>query len=184
KAGRRLSGKTESVLRAARDHLTSVIGDGDDQEADTGSTTPEGDKIQMELTKSEFTESVVAIAQEVLKNANNGGDVSEQDVHDNGTINTLDDALTVAGEHNPRPGVTKAEQDVTKQLKEIAAQVDDLSGLVTKMAQQPRRGGPILTGQLPAGLGAAVEGRQGEVAKSAHDQEIEQLTKALDRTRD
>lgn len=184
KAGRRLSGKTEGVLRAARDHLTSVIGDGDDNEADTGSTTPEGDKIQMELTKSEFAESVVAIAQEVLKNANNGGDISEQDIHDNGKINTLDDALTVAGEHHPEAGVTKEQQDVTKQLKELSDQVGQLGGLVTKMAQQPRRGGPILTGQLPAGLGAAVEGRQGEVAKSAHDQEIEQLTKQLDKTRD
>lgn len=199
KAGRRLSGKTESVLRAARDHLTSVIGDGDENDkADTGSTnTPEGDKIKMEVTKQEFAESVLAIAQEVLKNANNGGDISEGEIHDNGTVN---EDLALPGAGTTRPGVTKQaqdeqddvtkqagqdQQDVTGQLKALTDTVGELGGLVAKMARAPRGGGPILTGQLPAGLQAAGEGRQdGAVAKSGEDQEIEQLSKQLSETRD
>ncbi|MGD0386753.1 MAG: hypothetical protein ABSB73_11545, partial [Solirubrobacteraceae bacterium] len=202
KAGRRLSGKTESALRAARNHLTSVIGDGDDDKAGDGDSTSEGDKLQMEVTKSELAQAIVAGVREVLKNANNGGDIGEGDIHDNGTVG---DDLALAGSTTTRPGVTKQaaepdaqdvtkqqaapqgrqdEQDVTKQLKALTDTVGELGGLVAKMARAPRGGGPILTGQLPAGLAPAAEGRQGEVAKSAEDQEIERLEKALQQAGD
>jgi hypothetical protein len=199
KAGRRISAKTESTLRAARDHLTSVIGDGDDDKADTGDTSSEGDKIKMDVTKQELAEAIVAGVKEVLKNANNGGDISEGEIHDNGTVG---EDLALPGAGTTRPGVTKeagqqddvtkqvgqqdaGQQDVAKQLKalteEVARQGEQLGkvdGQVTKMARAPRGGGPILTGQLPAGIAAAGEGRQDGVAKS-DDQEVARLEKQL-----
>ena len=193
KAGRRLSGKTETALRSARDHLTSVIGDGaDDDKAGDGKTSEKEDTISMELTKSELAEAIVAGVREVLKEAaNNGGDLAEGDLHASGTIGP---DLNVPGAGATKPGVTKAagepaqqdpQVDVSKQLKELTDYVGQLGGLVVKMARAPRGGGPILTGQLPAGLTAAAEGRQGEaVTKSAEDGEIERLEKQLDETSD
>jgi hypothetical protein len=76
-------------------------------------------------------------------------------------------------------------QDVTKQLKDLTEYVGKVGGLVAKMAKAPRGGGPILTGQLPAGLQAAGEGRQdGTLTKSEGRQEIERLEKQLDEARD
>lgn len=192
KVGRKISGKTESVLRAARDHLTSVIGDGEDNKPSGDSAdSDEGSKIEMELTKNEFTESVIAIAQEVLKNANNGGDISEGELHADGTIG---DDLTLPGSGTDAPGITKETQDddVAKQLKALSeqmaaqAELSKATGeLVTKMAKQPRAGGPILDGRLPSGVTAATEGRDGDsVQKSATDMEVERLEKQLETERD
>jgi hypothetical protein len=205
KAGRRLSGKTESTLRAARDHLTSVIGDGDkNTKADKGQDSKEEDDIMSSVTKEElaevFASALKPLTEAIAKNANNGGDISEGDLHDNGTVN---DDLALPGTSTTRPGVTKqaapAEQgtqeaaqtdtqtmqDVTKQLKDLTEYVGKVGGLVAKMAKAPRGGGPILTGQLPAGLQAAGEGRQdGALTKSEGQQEIERLEKQLDEARD
>jgi hypothetical protein len=77
------------------------------------------------------------------------------------------------------------QQDVTGQLKALTDTVGELGGLVAKMARAPRGGGPILTGQLPAGLTAAGEGRQdGTLVKSGEDQELERLQKQLDESSD
>lgn len=196
KVGRRISGMTMGALTAARDHLTSVIGDGGEQRPN-GQDSSEEEKIQMEVTKEELAEMLASSSGEaakaateatlaaLAKNANNGGDISEGELHENGTIG---DDLNLAGSGTTRPGVTKAEQDedndVTKQLEEVKGTLSSLEGLVTKMASQPRRGGPHLTGQLPAGLTEAVEGRQGEqVAKSEDEQKIETLAKQLEDAR-
>jgi hypothetical protein len=174
KAGRRLSGKTENVLRAARDHLTSVIGDGDESDSSE-------EDIMAALTKEELGEAIVTAFQtlEAQKNANNGGDISEGELHANGMI---DEDLSLAGKPSginaPGYGTVgtagKSEEDTetSELLKAMKSQLDSLGEQVEKFSKQPRRGGPILDGQ--ARVFAAGEGREG-AAKSGEDAEITQL---------
>lgn len=171
KAGRRLSGKTENVLRAARDHLTSVIGDGDESDSSE-------EDIMAALTKEELGEAIVTAYEklEAQKNANNGGDISEGELHANGEI---DEDLNLAGKPSginaPGYGTVgkseEGEQDLEAVIKAMGEQLATLGDDFQKFLKQPRRGvGPLLHGTFPAG-----EGREGDAAKAGEDTEIVQL---------
>ena len=194
KVGRRLSTKTETALRAARDHLSRVLGEDSTIQAghDAGATSEE-DEIMTQLTKEELDALVAKAASDAVKadrkarkaraakraeeaaakNANNGGDIDpaalNAGVH--GTHDADELSSLGGGANSHHPGASKSLED----------RVEELTQLVTKMASRPRSGGPNLTGILPAGVVAAAEGRQGEeVVKSAEDANIERLIKERD----
>lgn len=188
KIGRRLSTRTETALRAARDHLAHVLGEDSTTQAGHAGNTSEEDQIMTTLTKEEL-DAVVAkavkedrqaraarkaakAAKRAKKNANNGGDIDRATI-EAGVHGTHDaDDIASAG------GDVKPEYRATKALEE---QIEVLTKQVNAIAARPRSGGPNLTGTIPAGLLAAAEGRQGEgVAKSAEDETIETLQKQLD----
>jgi hypothetical protein len=213
KLGRKLSGTSESALRAARDHLTSVLGDGGSKTASgAGSNSNEGETIQMEVTKSDFVASVDEIVKarlkaekkaekkaakeakkaaelaaassdetvdEAEKNANNGGDISAADIKPK-SEQDADDVNSVGGAVNSEyinKGLETAFETITKELGEV-------KGLVTRMGQKPRSGGPVLDG-TPRGSFPAEGGRHSEtVTKSESGEMIERLEKELEDTKD
>lgn len=187
KIGRRLSTKTETALRAARDHLAHVLGEDSTTQAGHAGNTSEEDQIMTTLTKEELDAVVAKAAADAVKedrkaraakkqakadkrakkNANNGGDIDraalEAGVH--GT-HAADDIAGAGGDVKPEYVTKEQFEQLTKQLNAFAA--------------RPRSGGPNLTGTIPAGLLAAAEGRQGEgVVKSAEDENISTLQKQL-----
>ena len=204
KAGRRLSGKTESALRAARDHLTSVLGEDKTQAGHTGEPSEE-DQIMTTLTKEELDQQIAegsataakeAIKQErqrakkaakkeaklARKNANNDGDISrgemEDQVHghaDASDVNAIPDGGHVDSQYaNKSKGGKSKKGTLTKDMRQVRE-------LVERMANRPRVGGPNLTGVIPQGFVPNGEGRTGEEAvKSTEDAEIDSLRKQLD----
>ena len=197
KVGRTLSGKNMSAIRAAHEHLGSVIDGAEKQSGDAEKS--EDKKIMTTVTKDELTESIaassVAAVESILakraeeeaekESANNDGDVSEAEIKPKATSDA-DDVGSVGG------GVTKgAEAEVADEpvMKQVLGQIEELKKglddrlssveeMVTKIAKRPRAGGPSLDGQV-RGVHPAAEGRLGDAAKEADDGEIGRLEKAL-----
>ena len=206
KAGRRLSAASESHARAARDHLTALLGDGKENPAGSaGTDTSEEDDIMATLTKEELAAMVATAATKAVsdydearkaakkerkadaeraeKNANNKGEVTEQDERD--AVNGEHDANDLASAGgSPKPEfVNKGEGSDESGIDTLTELVKGLAERVEKFAKRPRSGGPVLDGVARAYVPA--EGRQGEgVAKSADEQETERLTKAMEDEKD
>jgi len=222
KAYRRLRSSDEKALRGAHAALSNVLAEHDragSAAADAGQDdSSEGDKIQMELTKSELAEAIVAGAQEVLKaqreqdeqtakeqrkaakkaakaeakkNANNGGDItaqqlkdgvgSEQDADDVGCVQGAVDSKYVnksEGEQSQGDEGTAVLKAMQDQLKAATEQLGQLGEQVQKIAKRPRSGGPVLDGQARGAFPAA-ESRMSEVTKGDED-ESTQLIKSLE----
>ena len=177
-------------VRQTLDDAIGVVKD--NRASDAGSDSEE--TITMELTKSEFVASVQEILKadrkaekkarkaaqreadeaEAVKNANNGGDISEADIKPTKETDA-DDVNAVKGEGDePEPAI----KAVNDQLETLTKSLADVTELVTKIAKRPRAGGPSLDGQA-RGVSPAAEGRQGDVTKSAEDNDIETLEKSL-----
>jgi len=185
KAGRRLSARTVSALRAAHAHLTDVLGE-HQPAGDTGSTSEE-DKIMTQLTKEELSDLIAgasgaaaAAAVKALaeKNANNGGDVTQADLEAKVTGESAANDVAVVGA--PVDSRFTAKEAATEDVADLRKELGDVKALLEKMAAKPRAGGPVLDG-IARGAYPASEGRQSEdVAKSAEDAEIERLEKSLE----
>ena len=205
KVGRKLSGKNEGALRAARDHLNAVIDGAQPTEASDAGSTSEEEDMALTVTKDELGELVVKSVKAVLeqekkdkkaakrlaeeeaaKNANNGGDISEADIKptksaDADDVNSIPDGGSVDPQY-----VNKSTEDNSVLTKQVSDQLEDLKKdldtrlgsveeMVAKFSKRPRSGGPSLDGQLRV----SDEGRLGEAAKS-EDGVIEQLEKSLE----
>jgi hypothetical protein len=208
KVGRTLSGKNESALTAARDHLNSVIAGAQGKQAGDAGDESEEDKIVTTVTKDELAETIATAsaaaaveavkqirkdekkarkAEEAEKNANNGGDVSTGDIKPTSSADADDINSIPDGGHVDPQYVNKSEAEDGTLAKQVADQLDTLTKeigsvkeTVARIAKRPRAGGPSLDGQA-RGLTPAAEGRQTDgVAKSAEDGEIEQLQKSLE----
>lgn len=188
KAGKVLNDKNLKALEKAHEHLSAVLAShsskgGKASEKENSKAQPkEADEMERTMTKSEFDE-VLRQAEKrgakkaakkarklAKKNANNGGDVTTADLHatseaDAADVNSIPGGGSVSPEY-----VNKAELDG------LQSQLAEFGKTLEKIAKRPQRGGPSLTGQAPQ---IATEGRQGEVTKSASDQEIETLEKAF-----
>lgn len=221
KAYRRLRASDEKALRGAHAALSNVLAEHDRAKgaaADAGQNEPtEGDKIQMELTKQELADTIAASTQEAVKaaldaerkadkkarkqakkaeeqaakNANNGGDITAQQLKDGvSSEQDADDIQVVQGKVDPKYAnksegeqpqgdesteVLKAMQD---QLKAVTDTLGSLGEQVQKFAKRPRQGGPVLDGQA-RGTFPAAEARLSDVAKSDED-ESSQLIKSLE----
>jgi hypothetical protein len=180
--------------------------------ADAGQNEPsEGDKIQMELTKEELAGAIDASVQQALKaqrerdeksakkaakqakkaakaqamkNANNGGDITAQQMQDGvGGEHDADD-IQAAGAPVKPEYVNKSEETedspalkaIQDQLKAATEQLGSLGETVQKMAKRPVSGGPILDGQLRPGLIPADEARH---ATGQQGSDAQQLVKSL-----
>ena len=141
----------------------------------------------VELVKTSSAEAARAAVEAIMKNANNGGDISAADIK---PTSETDDVRDVAETVDPE-FVNKSETDADtaqvekseepNQLEELTKQVAGLTDLVGKIARRPRPGGPTLDGQVRV----AAEGRQnGGVVKSERDLEIEKLEKQLGDAKD
>jgi hypothetical protein len=210
KVGRTLSGKNESALTAARDHLNSVIAGAQGKQAGDAGDESEEDKIVTTVTKDELAETIATASaaaaveavkqirkeekkarktaeEEAEKNANNGGDVSTGDIKPTSSADADDINSIPDGGHVDPQYVNKGEAEDGTLAKQVADQLDTLTKeigsvkeTVARIAKRPRAGGPSLDGQA-RGLTPAAEGRQTDgVAKSAEDGEIEQLQKSLE----
>jgi len=187
----RLGNTTESALRAARDHLADLLGEGSHNKAGAAvpSAISEEEKITMELTKNELADIITKAvdarfaaqkeakkkAKAAKESANNKGDIDqaglEAGVH---STHDANDIASVGGSVDSGY-MNKAEAEALRK------QVAETNELVKKMAARPRPGGPVLTGAIPEGLVISGEGRVGEtVTKSAEDQAIEKLEKELE----
>lgn len=204
KVGRTISAKTGARLRAARDHLSDLLGEGS-----TASTAGNGARASLEedqmttITKEELEKFVADSSKKVArqamkaeakkarkalkkemkrqakKNANNGGDITAAQerravsgVADANDVNSVPNGGHIDGEYVNKGKKVKKE----KAMKSIRAQLSETRELVQKMASRPRSFGPVLDGVSRAGFPAgAPEG----VEKSAGDQKIESLQKAL-----
>lgn len=212
KAYRRLRATDEKALRDAHAALGNVLAEHDRKVADAGQddNSKEEDKIQMELTKSEFIAGVQEILkaerkaeskaeakqakkaakkakkqEKAVKNANNGGDITAQQMQDgvNGE-HDADDVEAVGGKVDPK-FINKSDgesdqalKSIQDQLKATTEQLASLGETVQKMAKRPRAGGPVLDGQA-RGVFPAAEARTGEVSKGEGDEQT-QLIKSLE----
>ena len=210
KAGRVVSDKNMKALETAHKHLATVIDGAKTQKAGDAGDDSEEEKIQMEVTKSEFVSSVREIlkaerkaerkaakraaAEEASKNANNDGDVtvadvkatSEHDANDVQSVGGSVDATYVnkgEADGEPDPVVKQLVDQFEELTKGLRDRLESVEGVVTKIAKRPRSGGPSLDGQA-RGLAPAAEGRQGDVTKSTADTDIESLEKSLDEATD
>lgn len=203
KVGRSISAKTATALRAARDRLNELLGEGNPT-AGNGAKPSEEDDIMATVTKEELAQFIAdssskavknvldkrdakarkAAKAKARKNANNGGDISAEQmsgevkgVHDADDVNSIPDGGKVEGRY-----ANKSKKD--KAVKQMIVEVSTLRDLVSKMAERPRRGGPVLDG-LPRGGFVAPEGRlTGGAQKSESDVEITKLTKQLEECTD
>jgi len=203
KAGKVLSAKNVEALEKAHDHLRSVIDGAKNNKAGNAGSTSEEEKIQMEVTKSEFVAGVQEIIKaerkaekkakkeeaeaEAQKNANNGGDVTTADIHPTGSADADDvNAIPNGGSVDPKY-VNKGEGDepepavkqMADQLETLTKGLSDVQEMVAKFAKRPRAGGPSLDGQA-RGISPAAEGRLSDATKAAGDVDIEKLAKALE----
>jgi hypothetical protein len=116
------------------------------------------------------------------KNANNGGDITEQTM--NGQVHGKHDASDVGSVGH---GVNSQYRNKSKKGKAAKAQAEKLDqalALIQKMAATPRSGGPVLDGQARgAGFSPASESRLGDVTKGAVD-EIAMLEEKLAKSTD
>ena len=203
KVGRMLSGKNMSAIRAAHEHLGSVI-DGAEKQAGDGDDSSEDDKIMSDVTKDELSKMVATAAvesvREVLKeqkeeaekvaaeeaakeSANNDGDVSEAEIKPKATSDA-DDVGSVGGGVTKGAEAEEADEPVMKQvlgqIEELKKGLDDrlssVEEMVTKIAKRPRAGGPSLDGQV-RGVHPAAEGRLAKATDA--DGEVGRLEKAL-----
>lgn len=189
KVGRRLSGKTENALRAAHSALSDVLtpkelptGHGAGQDDDSS----EENDIMATVTKEDLAEVfTAALRQErearkeakAKKNANNDGDITEQELDAGVKGHLAQGDLAIPGEGHVNP------EYANKEVDEMRKELGEVKSLLEKIAKRPRIGGPNLTGATPTGFAPVSEGRQGEeVAKSTEDAEIENLRKELDET--
>ena len=134
-----------------------------------------------------FTRKTIS-EQKAAKNANNGGDITEQamrsavgSAHDANDVNSVPDGGHVDGQY-----VNKESKKDKKALKALTEQLASVSDVVTKMANSPQRGGPVLDGQARGdGFTPASEARHSEtVTKSEDEVKIETLQKQLDDSND
>ena len=118
------------------------------------------------------------------KNANNGGDITEQTMRgDVKGEHPAEDVNAVGGSVNSEY-INKEGKKDKKVLKAMQEQLASIGETVQKMAARPRSGGPVLDGQA-RGAFPASEGRVGDtVTKSAEDLDIERLTKSLAESKD
>ena len=205
KVGRKLSGKNADSLKAARDHLNSVLESADENKAGSSGDDDKETIDMASVTKDELVELVVKTTrlanegerkerkaakkrkeEEAEKNANNGGDISTEDVKPT-SEHDADDVQSVGGSVDPQyvnkgtEGDTNADMDpavkqVADQLGELTKGLRSVEETVAKIAKRARPVGPSLDGQA-RGL-APDEGRLGTVAKA--EDHIEELKKALD----
>jgi len=117
------------------------------------------------------------------KNANNGGDIDagtmERAVHGTHDAN---DVGSVGHGVNAQYKAKKGKKG--KAVKGLETKVDEALTLITKMAQRPRSGGPVLDGQgRGAGFSPASESRLGDVTKGAVDP-VASLSERLEKSTD
>ena len=211
KVGRKLSGKNEGALRAARDHLNAVI-DG----AQNQPESEEDEDIMTTVTKDELTQMVSSSAAasaveaveaymkerrkadkkaaraeaekaEAEKNANNGGDISEADIKPTSSADADDvNAIPNGGSVDPQY-VNKSEAEDGSLVKQVADQLEELTKEIGSVKETVAK---IAKRPRPGGpsldgqIRVPDEGRQGEAAKSEADGVIEQLEKSLDEATD
>lgn len=200
---RKDGGGNTAVLRAARNHLSKLLGD--PVAGDGTSSSEEATNIMAEVTKEELAQfvkqtSIQAVAEAIeaerkkarkaakkaekraRKNANNGGDITAEE--EAGGVRGRADANNVNavpdGGHVDPQYVNKGEK---KAYKELLEKVETLTETVQKFANRPRAGGPVTDGQARGGAFLATEGRDGTVTKEA-ETEIERLQKELDAEKD
>ena len=167
KTYRRLRATDEKALRDAHAAISNVLAEHDRKVADAGQddNSNEEDKIQMELTKSEFSQAIVAGVQEILKaerkaakkadkkaakraakNANNNGDITAQQLKDgvNGETDA-DDVKSVMAAQNPKY-VNKSgeesgagEQQHDPALKSIEDQLKAVTESVGHLGEQVQK---------------------------------------------
>ncbi len=191
------SEQIEAIIRAARGHLLS----GDERQVTKKKKHPTSSEEENEMTtitKEELERFVAkaskknaikaaqkavkaerkAMQKKAAKNANNGGDITAEDMERTaGAAHNADDLKAVSG-------ATHSMKKESKAFKSIQTQISALDEKLAKIAARPRAGGPVLDGQARGSFPAA-EGRLTEgVAKSAEDQEIERLEKAVEVSRD
>jgi hypothetical protein len=196
------------VLAAVTSHLP--IGDEQKIAAKSGPTASEEEEIMTTVTKEELTELFEATAKKSVakalkaqsakdakvrkaeakkarkiakKNANNGGDITEEEMKDQ--VHGHTDASNV----NSVGGKVKAEYRAkksasAKKLAKMTSTLAELNSAVAKMSAMPRSGGPVLDGQA-RGTFMATEGRSSNgVTKSNQAVNIERLAKELATTTD
>lgn len=151
------------------------------------------EKAAAQAAKRAAKSAQKAAVEAALKNANNGGDITQQQMeggvhgeHDASDIQSVGGA--VQSKYLNKAIKRAAKRAAKKQaLAQLKGQLEALSGetqavgqLVKSFADAPRRGGPILDG-VGRGELFASQGRQGggdgQVAKSERDQRIEVLEK-------
>lgn len=170
KAYRRLRASDEKALRDAHAALSNVLAEHDQKVVDAGQDdSTEGDKIQMELTKSEFIAGVQEILkaeqdardarkakrnakkakreEKAAKNANNNGDITAQQLQD-GVVSEQDanDVQAVQGAVDPKYA-NKSEADASAQeeapaqpaLKAIEDQLKAVVDTVGSLGEQVQK---------------------------------------------
>lgn len=181
--------------------------------ADAGQKEPsEGDTIQMELTKEELAEAITqastaavtkaleerdkadrkaakqakkAAKQEARKNANNGGDITVQQMQDGVNGEHDADDVQAAGAATRPEFVNKSEESdevakaMAEQLEAVTKSVESLGEQFQKFAKRPRTGGPVLDGQ-PRGVFPAAEQRMQDLSKGSDADDTGQLIKSLE----
>ncbi len=214
KSGRVLSAKNEEHLRAARDHLSHVLaGVAEPNQAGNDASDPsEENEIMTTVTKEDLADLIAKsaaaaakaereaerkaaikaakkAAKRAKKNANNGGDITGAQERDEmkGDIDAQLNGVPDGGHVNPE-FINKSEQKLLKamaaQLKASTETLGRVEERVTKMAQRPRPGGPVLDGQ-PRGTFPATESRlMGTLTKGQEDAELEALAKQIEATND
>lgn len=180
KSGRIISSKNEQSLKAARDHLNTVL-EGVEKTDDAGDGKE--DMIVTDVTKQELAEMIAAASAEAVKTAmntasNNNGEVDTDDIKPTGETDANDVTAIPNGDDVKPEYVNKEEASVA----ELAKSVADMHDTLQKIAKRPRQGGPSLDGQA-RGVDFAAEGRFGEASKSEAS-EVERLSKQLEEATD
>jgi len=203
-------GGAMKAIRDTRDHLSKLLGEGKPAAGD-GTTTSEEENIMATVTKEELDQSIASAVQTALKadrkvqkakmkakmkgkkmpmtpaemaekNANNGGDVTQQTMegqvhgeHEANDVNSVPDGGHVDSQYVNKQKKSK-KNDLEKALAKVVAPLQDQ---ISKAMARPRLGGPSLDGQA-RGAFPASEGRLTAATKGVGDPEIERLEKALE----
>lgn len=176
-------------------NLSNLLGEGAQKRA----TESEEDHIMALVTKEELDRQIseaakAAVAEEgeklykklkkLVKNANNGGDITAE--QERGGVNgqhDADDIGVLSGAHNETPGVAKSEEEEVEKseedgdLEKLTKALENLTERVEKIASRPRVGGPVLDGMARGSFAAEGRMESEPVTKSAEDMKIEGLEK-------
>lgn len=202
KAGKRLSADSMTHLKAARDHINTLIGADDDDSGNTGSKNGADkggdDSEDTEVTKAELdafqAEQDQKIADAVAKALADAAASSTEGAPDGVAATDTTDAATKAAEGTPEAAPAAGaplDADAIKAILEtvVKAELDPLRAKVDAIAAQDAKGIRPHTGALPAGLrelGATGETTMAGVAKALEgkmspqqlDETMQELSKA------
>jgi hypothetical protein len=178
KSGRIVSAKNEAALKAARDHINTVLDGVEKTNAGDGETE---DMIVTDVSKTELAAMIAQASADAVKEAmnmasNNDGEVSAADIKPTGEAKADEVNSVPDGGHVNPEYVNKSELD------EISKSVSAMHEMIEKLSKRPRPGGPVLDGQV-RGVEAAAEGRLGEASKG-EESEVEKLAKKLEEATD